>query len=184
MNSRDAAGVAPLFFACCRDSVDIATMMLSKEGLDLDIDIQDDKGRTALSHSVVGPNANVKCVELLLSHGARVDISSADIGFTALMEAICSRNTECVKLLLEHGANPLKKNVGGSVMNVAETCGDRESTELVQAYINQVWHEGPPKLERLCAFKLKRMRHLIEDIPISKYVPDFLLDDYFEGWKR
>ncbi len=120
-----------------------------------------------------------------MSHGADPNIGNGD-GDTPLMYASCHGYTECANLLLEHGANPLVRNFRGvTALIECDREADYPGTRAaIQYYLDHVWFEkGPPTLEQLCVFRLKRMRSSIEEMPISRYVSDYLLDLYFEGWK-
>ena len=124
---------------------------------------------------------------LLLSHGVDPNIWKKG-GCTPLMRASYYERAECANLLLEHGANPLVHDM--NVNTALSLCdeerrGDYHGTRTaLQHYLAHVWVDrGPPTLEQLCVFRLKRMRSLIEEMPISRYVSDYLLDLYFKGWK-
>ena len=101
---------------------------------DININIKDDDGYTALTHAVYG--GYLKCVKLLIKKGANVNIKDNN-GYTALMEAILVARMgwhtgyiEIVKFLLENGADPnIRDNKGYTALMVA---ADTENPEIVE----------------------------------------------------
>lgn len=67
----------------------------------IDVNIVDDKGKTALIHSVI--NNNIEIVKLLLKNGADVNIKDKR-GLTAIKYAIKNKNVEIANVLTTHGA--------------------------------------------------------------------------------
>jgi uncharacterized protein len=72
-------------------------------------------------------------VELLLAHGAKVNVPSAN-GWTALMSAAWEGHTAIVRLLLGKGANrALKNSRGDTALSLAEAAGNGEVVALLRA---------------------------------------------------
>jgi len=74
------------------------------------LDIQDDKGRTALI--LASANSNSKIIPLLIEAGASLDIQD-HMGRTALIWASQNSLFETIQLLLKHGADPNIRNNDG-----------------------------------------------------------------------
>lgn len=97
---------------------------------DININIKDDDGYTALTHSVYG--GYLKCVKLLIKKGANVNIKDNN-GYTALMEATTHGYIEIVKFLLENGADPnIRDNKGYTSLMIA---ADTENPEIVKVLL-------------------------------------------------
>lgn len=99
---------------------------------DININIKDDDGYTALTHSVYG--GYLKCVKLLIKKGANVNIKDNN-GYTALMEATTHGYIEIVKFLLENGADPnIRDNKGYTALMIA---ADTENPEIVKVLLEK-----------------------------------------------
>ena len=97
---------------------------------DININIKDDDGYTALTHSVYG--GYLKCVKLLIKKDANVNIKDNN-GYTALMEATTHGHIEIVKVLLENGADPnIRDNKGYTALMIA---ADTENPEIVKVLL-------------------------------------------------
>lgn len=71
-------------------------------------------------------------LELLLIHGANVDLIDKDSGQTALHYAISCGHIECVKILLKHGANRnLTDSDDVNCIQLANDCGDSNIINLL-----------------------------------------------------
>ena len=67
--------------------------------------------------------AHERILELLLQHGAEVNLQSSN-SYTALMGAAFGGHEQVVELLIRHGAEINLQNSGGSTaMNAANTSG-------------------------------------------------------------
>lgn len=73
-------------------------------------------------------------LEILLRHGANVNLIDKDSGQTALHYAISCGHVECVKILLKYGAN---RNIADSddvtCMHLANDCEDHNIMQLMEA---------------------------------------------------
>lgn len=99
---------------------------------DININIKDDDGYTALTHSVYG--GYLKCVKLLIKKGANVNIKDNN-GYTALMEATTHGYIEIVKFLLENDADPnIRDNKGYTALMIA---ADTENPEIVKVLLEK-----------------------------------------------
>ncbi len=95
-NARFTNGVVALMYAAGYGHVKAVEMLLNDPRVD--VNLTDDKRRTALIHAV--RNGNVKVVEMLLND-PRVDVNLTDSeGLTALMHAAERGNVEVVEMLL------------------------------------------------------------------------------------
>ncbi len=72
---------------------------------------QDINRRTALMYAASGPNAPT--VEILLAHGAEVNVTDGEEGWTALMFAAAEGHADIVRLLLDRGASPEISDIDG-----------------------------------------------------------------------
>ena len=82
-------------------SVDIPMLLISRGRAD--VNQKDSMGRILLHMS--SSKGNLSLTELLLMHGALVDLKNDD-GATALFEAACQNNLKIVELLLRKSADP------------------------------------------------------------------------------
>lgn len=103
--------------SCVQGNINIVKK-LSKE---LDIDIQNGFGATALIFSIASKKYNI--VEFLLSKGADIDIKDIN-GSTALIRACSSRNFDVVNDLLNYGANVNIQNNKGDTAIIKAISGE------------------------------------------------------------
>lgn len=110
LNSKDKHGSTPLHSIISDDNLfDVAKHLLDEEGID--IDVEDDEGRTPLYISV--SNNNIKMIRTLLKHGANPnkEISNSNhfkyiySGEPPLICAIRKGYHDSAKLLIEYDAN-------------------------------------------------------------------------------
>jgi len=73
----------------------------------------DDRTNTPLMNAISPHIGNMEIIEVLVSHGADVNVQRIDGGFTALMMAGQIGDYEICKFLLEHGADPNAKKDDG-----------------------------------------------------------------------
>ena len=80
----------------------------------VNINYQDNEGRTALINAISYYDIPIETIKLLLDHGANVNYQDNE-GCTALINAISYNDTpiETIKLLLDHGANVNLKTYKG-----------------------------------------------------------------------
>lgn len=103
--------------------------MLLDAGIDLEA--QDDTGRTALHWAAKGGHANT--VGLLLERGARVNVSDR-WGRTALMYAAAHGSLLCVTNLLNAGADPqVRDENGATALDDARRYAGRDLAETLLA---------------------------------------------------
>ena len=77
-------------------------------------------------YAAAGPYAQT--VKLLIEHGADLNITDTEEGFTALMFAAAEGQTEVVKVLLSNGANiKITDNDGDTALHFAEKNGHQEA---------------------------------------------------------
>jgi ankyrin repeat protein len=94
----------------------------------------DRKGKPLLSYAAIAGHEEI--VQLLISHGAKPNISYDFDGRTALGEAVSRGLLQVTVVLLKNGANPEKGNRGGSGIPLmkAAACGYVDIvTELISA---------------------------------------------------
>lgn len=121
----DLAGVTPLMRAVGPGCSDVL-LSLIKRGAE--VNAQNANGQTALMHAA--QLGNPTAVQILLSHGARVDFSANLGGDTALHYACQQFNVEVVRQLIKagadpnvrdtHGWTPLKRAAEGNQLEMAE----------------------------------------------------------------
>ena len=87
---------------------------------------------------IASQHGNEEIVELLLKHGAKVNVQSKDIGWTALMFASDSGHTIIATLFLKHGADVDVLGVGNgqefTALMIASKHGDDEIAKLLLKY--------------------------------------------------
>ena len=124
-------GHSALTMACKRysDSSNIIAELLLDSGAN--IDITEDMNADPL-HASVDCNA-IKCVELLISRGADVNVLSG--GRTPLFTAAKKGQSRCVELLLEAGADPNRTTSKGANALHYVAIDDPKSTLVVKSLI-------------------------------------------------
>ena len=113
---KNIMGKTPLHVACCVQSVDCCKLLLQKP--EVDINAQDLIGRTPLHYAVINSASDTKIVELLLRHGAQLNILDKT-GHSALHVAALYEQSECVEALIWKGADINATTIKGvSTLNV------------------------------------------------------------------
>lgn len=118
-----------LIEASIDNRTDEVATLLSKE---IDIDAQDKLGKSALHYAV--QNYHIEIVSLLLSKGAKVDISDIH-GNTPLSDAVFNSEGrgEIIRLLLEYGADRnLKNKHGVSPVDLAKTIANYSILQFLE----------------------------------------------------
>lgn len=87
---------------CCREGDVKAVEFFLKAGMIPDM--RDRAGVTLLGLAIRNKHSAV--AELLIAHGAAMDLQSEDRGYSALMDAAATGSLELVEYLLKKGANP------------------------------------------------------------------------------
>ncbi|CAN6658702.1 hypothetical protein TRVA0_031S00210 [Trichomonascus vanleenenianus] len=106
---RDPSGRLPLQKMCDRGDYDRAKELIEAGA---DVNDRDYAGNTAIHDAAL--KGHVKIVELLLDHGAIIDIrSGVDELETPLIDAAAANRVDVVKLLLDRGADPRIYNKQG-----------------------------------------------------------------------
>ena len=118
VNTTDELGKTALMLASEKRYNDgIVKLLVNHQ--EIDANIQDNEGKTALMHGV--SSGYYKNVELLLQH-PRIDVNKRDNeGKTALMQAVAKRNYGIIIRLLAHKEIDvnIKDEDGGSLFNIA-----------------------------------------------------------------
>jgi ankyrin repeat protein len=119
-----------LIYASKRGFVEILEYLLDNG---VQIDVQDDDGRTAF---MVAVQSNVEVAVLfLLDRGAQLDLQDMD-GCTALMLACKEGHSEIVKLLVSRGARlDLQDNNYNSAITWARICNHEDVFDFLYEYI-------------------------------------------------
>ncbi|TVU30038.1 hypothetical protein EJB05_21641, partial [Eragrostis curvula] len=106
---RTNEGVAVLQLAAGNEQLEVCSYLV--EGLRVDVNAADNKGRTALVYAVISENATV--VKYLLDHGADPD-QADDEGLAPLHSAAGIGDCEMIEMLLAKGAyvDPLANEIG------------------------------------------------------------------------
>ena len=93
--------------------------------------LKDTNRRTALMYAASGPNAHT--VEILLAHGAEVNVTDGDEGYTALMFAAAEGHADIVQLLLDKGADPFLRDTDGeSALKFAMDKNHQDVVDVLQ----------------------------------------------------
>jgi uncharacterized protein len=112
INQKNEFGDTPLTQACEEGNKEMVELILSIKHLDINLAGMDEY--TPLHCAV--QKSFVQIVDLLLEHGAKVDVVDND-GNTPLVEAVMSnkdlRNADIIKSLLKYGADPNTPNKHG-----------------------------------------------------------------------
>ncbi|KAL1631908.1 hypothetical protein SLS56_004113 [Neofusicoccum ribis] len=104
INQRDQYGRSALHYCAIAGSVEMAEILYSRGGLDVDARATGCHGGTALTFAAMFGNA--KMVAWLVGKGARIDLADA-ADTTPLEQAVISRNLDAVTVLLDRGADCL-----------------------------------------------------------------------------
>jgi cytohesin len=89
--------------------VDVTRLLLERGAA---VDAADSSGSTALGEAASKGHDDV--VELLIAHGASVNVRNGDTGATPLHEAAVKGHVEVVQVLLRHGADPAATDKAGA----------------------------------------------------------------------
>lgn len=128
VDARDDAGRTMLMLASYEGHS--TTMRLLCEN-DADPNLRDVNRRTALMYAASGPNAHA--VEILLAHGAQVNLTDGEEGWTALMFAAAEGHADIVTLLLRNGADPGLMDIDGeSAAYFARSNGHSDVAALLE----------------------------------------------------
>lgn len=101
---------------CCRQGDVKAVELFLKAGMNPDM--RDRAGVTLLGLALRSKHQAV--AELLVEHGAALDLQSEDRGYSALMDAAAAGSADAVDYLLKRGANPnLSSKDGQSALVIA-----------------------------------------------------------------
>ena len=127
---RDAGGRTRLQIACDKGKIDVVKKLLddaiNNPNSNVDINDQDNAGNTPLHEAAL--NGHIDIVELLLDHGANVNIQSFEyFQDTPLIDASANGHLDVVEFLLTKGADPTITNARGLT---AYEAIDEEDSEL------------------------------------------------------
>lgn len=124
-----AAEYLSLLYAAINGEIEVLEAILKT---DIDVDMIDDIGRTALIHICLHANYTQKA-QMLIDYGANVNHVSTH-GFTPLMQAANAGHVKIAKLLIDAGAdvNYVSKN-GSTALKISQ--GGTGSSKLAQLLI-------------------------------------------------
>uniref|UniRef100_A0A914D403 Uncharacterized protein n=1 Tax=Acrobeloides nanus TaxID=290746 RepID=A0A914D403_9BILA len=101
---------------------------------------KDNRDKTALHHAALNLKDNKLIVELLLKHGADINIQDKD-GWTSLMRAVSINNINIVRYLLEQDADPDKINANGNtalhIVRSTYNYPNKEIIDLLSKYVKK-----------------------------------------------
>lgn len=116
-------------------SIQIVNRLIREKGVD--IDAQNDRGRTALMEASI--RGNLYIVRVLLTHGAQPNIRDNE-GNTALMMASRRGSINVCRELLSHGAYTyIKNNNGDTVSSMAAT---HDIRNLINSHPSSIYSTG------------------------------------------
>ena len=110
---------------------DLLQLFSTNHNISVYINSIDSDKRTALSYAT--QNKHIRCVKLLLDHGANVNVLAAAFGFTPLFNASSCGSYDIMSLLLDYGAdvNMKTKDRGHTPLHVAANYGNIKCLELL-----------------------------------------------------
>jgi ankyrin repeat protein len=124
--------------------------LLLKYGMNVDIPATD--GETPLMRAA--EKSQLKVMETLLDHGAKINGQDPTLGYTALFFAVGRDQLQAVDFLIQHGADlNIAKKTGGTALVKAAARGDTDIVhELIKAKadLNAVDHDGQTALIHSC----------------------------------
>ena len=113
---KNRVGETPLHLACSVQSLKICKLLLQKP--EVDVNALDAMNRTPLHHAMMTACSNIKLVELLLKHGALVNLIDKT-GFSPLHVAALNEQSDCVEMLIRNGADvSATTSKGVSALNI------------------------------------------------------------------
>ncbi|CAH1802310.1 unnamed protein product [Owenia fusiformis] len=136
-NIKDERGYTMLSHAVIRNNTYAMKLILEK--MELDIDITDEEGKSALHHAVLndesekGVNETLKetCTTVLLTNHSDPNIEDA-FGCTPLIYAAMNNNTAAIKQLIHHKADiNFQDEVGKNPLHYAANNDDDDSVKLL-----------------------------------------------------
>lgn len=91
----------------------------------------DSSGTTAMMFAAMHGQNSV--IEVLLAHGAKIDVANKRSGWTALMQAAFSNQVSTITLLIKHKADPNIKDLKGmTALQIAQKFQKSEAIECLQ----------------------------------------------------
>lgn len=129
-NAKDPLGYPPLAIACGLGAVSVVEMLLCAGADPLLIDCQ--MGASPMHKAAQRGVPQV--ANLLLMHGAFIDVQSPTHGYTPLIDAAWNKRIGMVRFLLDAGANShIKAHAGFDVREMAEGDNEHEIIALIDA---------------------------------------------------
>ncbi len=130
INVQDDAGNTPLKYASAEPHVEVVRKLIE---LGASITLADNRGFTPL-HCAAGhgfwPEA-LEIADLLLSHGAEINLQSHELGFVPLHEA---KGEQMIRYLLSKGADPtIRNHEGMTPLEYMREQGENENAKHLAA---------------------------------------------------
>lgn len=123
------SGTTPLIIAAGRGNVEAVEMLLELKGVDPNA--IDNDGDTALLSATMCPGLDVKVIELLLEHGARLEATRTN-GSSALHIACEKGHVQMTRMLLDRSASLTVLDSDGDTPILSALLGSAPNTEVVR----------------------------------------------------
>ena len=127
INLTDTRGQTALMTAVTLNEVDFVILLLEQDNIDTNI--QDNAGYTALTLALLQRTINIELVEMLLQSGANPNLHGPKTS-TALQYSL--RNIDAVKLLLSHGVDVNQQDDSGTTALISATAPYFDTEELLK----------------------------------------------------
>ena len=174
LNIKNYNGYSPLIYACdfYLTKIEIVKLLLN---YDVDVNKQDNFGRTALIYLSI--NNNTEIAKLLLNAGADID-KQDNFGYTPLMYAAKNDNVEFIKLLINFGVDLNKQNnTGYTALIIAIDNNSNESIKILLDAGADIDKQNNRGFTALIKAASKNNREIVE-LLLDYHADEFILNDY------
>jgi ankyrin repeat protein len=124
----DSDGCTPLMNAAKAGELDLVEGLIAAGA---NVNCRDHAGHTALTWAAIRGDFPA-IVQLLVRHGADIDLAGGELGWTSLMCATRMRHIRTIEMLLSLGATrTLLGGTGDSALSIAAELGDEAIAKLL-----------------------------------------------------